>query len=55
MEGEFASFLLKRIGKKLGDVMDSTSGEELAVHVDDIQDYVTQLTHLLTECIAWFF
>lgn len=57
MEGEFAKFLLKRIGKKLDDVINvpDYNGEEILTHVEDIRDYVTQLTHLITECISWFF
>ncbi|WEG14190.1 hypothetical protein PU629_07435 [Pullulanibacillus sp. KACC 23026] len=57
MKEEFAQFLLKRIGKKLDDVINTPdyNGEEIITHVEDIRDYLTQLTHLMAECITWFF
>lgn len=54
MEGEFIQFLLKRIGKKLSDVEMMVGDEDISSHIEDINDYISQLTHLITECISWF-
>jgi hypothetical protein len=51
MEGEFVKFLITRIGKKLGDITESINEDEIVTHVDDIHDYLDQLTHLIVNLI----
>jgi hypothetical protein len=55
MNGEFVNFLIKRIGKKLGDITEAVDHDELVTHIDDIHDYLDQLTHLLTQFIHLVF
>ena len=54
MNGEFATFLIKRIGKKLGDITESINEDEIVTHVDDIHAYLEQLTTLFVEFIHFF-
>jgi hypothetical protein len=51
MKEQFVEFLINRIGKKLGDIMDAINEEEPTTHVDDIHAYLEQLTHLVSEFI----
>jgi hypothetical protein len=51
MKEEFVKFLIQRIGKKLGDITDAVDPDELNVHVEDIHDYLAQITQLITEFI----